>query len=442
LRIGNAPGKTLLTRRRYLTGLTWCPMISIADQVAAPAVAGAAEASPDTVKPVRAPAISLPAIGERELRLDLFRGLALWLIFIDHLPPSLLTWFTIRNYGFSDATEIFIFISGYTAAFVYGRAMLEQGLVVATARILRRAWQIYVAHVFLFTIFLAEISYVATSFENPLYTEEMGVMDFLKQPDVTIVQALLLRFRPVNMDVLPLYIVLMLALPVILALMRWKPDVTLALSALLYVVTWEFDLFFTSYPNGYWAFNPLAWQLLFVFGAWCALGGATRMSRILSSPVTLWICFAYLVFSFCVTLTWYVPQLGHFMPRLIEQWIYPIDKTDLDVLRFAHFLALAAITVRFLPKDWPGLKSPWLKPLILCGQHSLEIFCLGVFLAFAGHFVLAEGGGGAALHALVSLCGILMMWGVAWLISWYKHVADKSASRKGVGGNADLAGGG
>src|SRR6201986_4170741 len=208
-------------------------MTSIADQVAGTQIAGAVEAPREAVRPARAPAISLPAVGERELRLDLFRGLALWLIYIDHLPPSLLTWFTIRNYGFSDATEIFIFISGYTAAFVYGRAMLEQGLVVATARILRRAWQIYVAHVFLFTIFLAEISYVASSFENPLYTEEMGIMDFLKQPDVTIVQALLLRFRPVNMDVLPLYIVLMLALPLILALMRWRAGGHVAASALL-----------------------------------------------------------------------------------------------------------------------------------------------------------------------------------------------------------------
>ena len=221
--------------------------------------------------------------GERELRLDLFRGLALWLIFVDHLPTNLLTWLTIRNYGFSDATEIFIFISGYTAAFVYGRAMLEVGFVVASARILRRVWQIYVAHVFLFTIFLAEISYVATRFENPLYSEEMGILDFLKQPDVTIVQALLLRFRPVNMDVLPLYIVLMLFLPLILWLMKWRADVTLALSALLYAVTWQFDLYLSAYPNGVWAFNPFAWQLLFVFGAWCALGGARRMSRILSS---------------------------------------------------------------------------------------------------------------------------------------------------------------
>ena len=277
-------------------------MTSVADQIAGPSIAGNDVARATAA----APAISFPvAATERELRLDLFRGLALWLIFVDHLPPNILTWFTIRNYGFSDATEIFIFISGYTAAFVYGRAMLERGFVVATARILKRVWQIYVAHVFLFTIFLAEISYVATHFENPLYSEEMGILDFLKQPDVTIVQALLLKFRPVNMDVLPLYIVLMLFLPPILWLMERKPDVTLGLSVLLYAATWEFDLYLSAYPNGVWFFNPFAWQLLFVFGAWCALGGAKRMSRILSSPVTMWICLVYLLAAFCVTLTWY-----------------------------------------------------------------------------------------------------------------------------------------
>ena len=169
-----------------------------------------------------------PSAG-RELRLDLFRGLALWLIFVDHLPPNLFTWLTIRNYGFSDATEIFIFISGYTAAFVYGRALTDRGFVVAGARILKRVWQIYVAHVFLFTIFLAEISYVATRFENPLYTEEMGILDFLKQPDVTIVQALLLKFRPVNMDVLPLYIVLLGLFPPTLWLLLRRPFVALGL---------------------------------------------------------------------------------------------------------------------------------------------------------------------------------------------------------------------
>src|SRR6201991_826159 len=189
-------------------------MTSVADQIAGPSIAGD---SARATAAASAPAISFPvAATERELRLDLFRGLALWLIFIDHLPPNILTWFTIRNYGFSAATEIFIFISGYTAAFVYGRAMLERGFIVSGARILRRAWQIYVAHIFLFAIYMAEISYVATSFENPLYAEEMNVLDFLKQPDVTIVQALLLKFKPVNMDVLPLYIVLLILFPPIL----------------------------------------------------------------------------------------------------------------------------------------------------------------------------------------------------------------------------------
>jgi hypothetical protein len=393
--------------------------------------------------PVAKAAVFPVAAGERELRLDLFRGMALWLIFIDHLPPNILTWFTIRNYGFSDATEIFIFISGYTAAFVYSRTMLDRGFVVASARIFKRVWQIYVAHVFLFTIYLAEISYIATRFDNPLYAEEMGILDFLKQPDVTIVQALLLKFRPVNMDVLPLYIVLMIFLPLIIWLMRRKADLALALSVLLYVITWEFDLALPAYPNGTWFFNPFAWQLLFVFGAWCALGGAKRMARILSSRITLWLCVAYLVFAFCVTLTWHVPQFNVFMPRWLESWMYPINKTDLDVLRFAHFLALAAITVRFIRADWPGLKSLWLRPVIRCGQHSLEIFCLGVFLAFAGHFVLAEVSGGAWMHFFISVAGIVIMSAAAWLLSWYKSEAGKGDKHaKGADADADLAGGG
>src|SRR5260370_31317794 len=132
----------------------------------------------------------------------------------------------------------------------------------------------------------------------------MGIMDFFRQPDVPIVQAMQLRFRPVNMDVLPLYIVLMLFLPLILWLMKWKADVTLALSAGLYALTWHYDLYLTAYPNGVWFFNPFAWQLLFVFGAWCAMAGARRMSRILSSPLTMWISIVYLFAALSLTLTW------------------------------------------------------------------------------------------------------------------------------------------
>jgi hypothetical protein len=363
-----------------------------------------------------------PVIIERDLRLDLFRGLALWLIFLDHIPSNAVSWITIRNYGFSDATEIFVFISGYTAAFVYGRAMQTAGFVVAAARVLKRAWQIYVAHVFLFAIYLAEIAYVAHSFDNPLFTEEMGVLDFMKNPDVTILQALLLKFKPVNMDVLPLYIMLLLWFSPILWLLLRAPSLALIASAGLYTLMWLFDWNFEAYPSGTWAFNPYAWQLLFVFGAWCALGGAQRLTRWINSPVTIGLAIAYLLFAFAIAMTWYFPRLGAYVPKLVSEAIYPIDKTNLDVLRILHFLSLAVITVWFVPRDWPALKSRVFWPAIVCGQHSLGIFCLGVFLSFAGHFVFTEVSNRVLTHVMVSIGGIAIMVAAAALISWYRII--------------------
>jgi len=363
-----------------------------------------------------------PVPTERDLRLDLFRGLALWLIFLDHIPSNAVSWITIRNYGFSDATEIFVFISGYTAAFVYGRAMQQHGFIVASARVLKRAWQIYVAHVFLFAIYLAEIAYVAHSFDNPLYSEEMGVLDFLKNPDVTIVQALLLKFKPVNMDVLPLYIVLLLGFAPMLWLLLRTPSIALIASALLYTLMWLFDWNLPAYPHGEWVFNPFAWQLLFVFGAWCALGGAQKLGRWITSQVTIALAFAYLAFAFGIAMTWYFPRLAVFVPKFVGEAIYPIDKTNLDVLRILHFLSLAVITVWFVPRNWSGLKLPVFWPAIVCGQHSLETFCLGVFLAFAAHFLFTEVSNSLLTQIAVSLLGIVILVGTAALVSWYRRV--------------------
>jgi len=379
---------------------------------------------------------------QRDLRLDLFRGIALWLIFLDHIPSNVVSWITIRNYGFSDATEIFIFISGYTAAFVYGKVMLERGFVVSSARILRRAWQIYVAHIFLFAIYMAEISYIARSFDNPLFAEEMNILDFLKQPDVTIIQALLLKFKPVNMDVLPLYIVLMVMFPPILWLLQRSPTVGLAVSAGVYAIAWKFDLNLPAFPEGVWAFNPFAWQLLFAFGAWCALGGAERLTVVLNSRVTIAIAIAYLLVAFYIALSWSLPAV---MSPGVTQWledvIYPIDKTNLDVLRFAHFLALAVVTVWFIPRTWPPLNSRAFYPAILCGQHSLEIFCLGVFLSFAGHFALVEISSAIWMQVVISIVGIATMIAAAALIAWYKRADERRPGARQKPANADFAGG-
>ena len=387
---------------------------------------------------VTRPALPPP---ERDLRLDLFRGLALWLIFLDHIPSNIVSWVTIRNYGFSDATEIFVFISGYTAAFVYGRAMRDRGVTVSSARILKRAWQVYVAHIFLFVIYIAQIAYVASSFENPLYAEEMGIFDFLRQPDVTLLQALLLKFKPANMDVLPLYIVLLTGFAPFLWLLLRQPTLALGASALVYILSWNFNWNLPAYPGGTWVFNPFAWQLIFCFGAWCALGGAANLDSFVRSKAVLAAAVAYLLFAFVIVMTWYFPRYGHYVPRWLSDWMYPIDKTNLDVLRFAHFLALAVVTVWFVPKDWPYLKNPLLRPAIICGQHSLEIFCLGVFLAFAGHIALQEVSARVAAQIVVSALGILIMIGAALLLSWYKQAEGKSPGSRPPTTNADLAGG-
>ena len=370
------------------------------------------------------------AAGQRELRLDLFRGLALWLIYIDHVSPDLLTWFTIRNYGFSDAAEIFIFISGFTAALVYGRATFEKGFVIGTARIARRVWQIYTAHLLLFLVLMAEIAFVTAYSGKQFYEHEMVVGDFFRQPGADMIQALFLRFRPLNMDVLPLYVVLMGSLPLVLLLAKWKRDLPLVVSIALYIVANRLDLHFSTYPDGFWSFNPFGWQLLFVFGAWCALGGAKRLQPILASPVTFWLAVAYLCAAFALTMTWYFPQLESFVPGWLSYWIYPINKTDFDILRFAHFLALAVVGLHFVPANWAGLRSAWAQPLILCGQYSLQIFALGVALSFAGYALLMELDAGVALHFIVGAAGILILYGVARVFTWYKRVTASPARAK------------
>src|SRR5262249_52091154 len=161
-----------------------------------------------------------------------------------------------------------------------GRAAQERGMIVASARVLRRAWQVYVAHVFIFVIFMAEVAYLTTSVvENPLYSEELRVFDFLQQPGEALVQALLLKFQPNFMDVLPLYIVLLLAFPLVLWLLLFQPTVALVLSVALYSAVQHFNWNLPAYPTSTWFFNPLAWQLIFVVGAWCSVGAPERVHQ-------------------------------------------------------------------------------------------------------------------------------------------------------------------
>jgi hypothetical protein len=358
---------------------------------------------------------------QRDLRLDFFRGLALFFIFIDHIPDNTLSYATLAAFGFSDAAETFIFISGFTAALVYGRAMDQQGTLFGAAQILRRVWTLYVAHIFLFVIFTAEVSYTVLTFNNPMYNEELRVGDFLAEPHVAIIQALLLRFQPPFLDILPLYIVLLGIFPLVLLAIRAHPALALAPSLLLYLAVPRAHIYVRAYPEGSaWFFNPFAWQFLFIIGG--VLGyAAQRGQRLL--PASRWLLAAtaaFVAFSFVVKMSWAIHSVYDPFPALLIKQLWPISKNNLAPIRLLHFLSLAYVVVYFVRPDTAFLQHRWARPVLRCGQNSLQIFCEGILLSLLAHFVLTEFYRGVMMQLLVTIAGIAIMIATAMLMDWYK----------------------
>ncbi len=361
----------------------------------------------------------LPGKG-RDLRLDLFRGVANWAIFLDHIPDNVVNWITTRNYGFSDAADLFVFISGYTASFVYAKMMLERGFLVGATRLFKRVWQLYVAHVILFVIYIAAIGYVAQRYNDPDIISEFNVAGLVDNPLQTLSQGLLLKFKPLNLDVLPLYIVLMAFFPPVLWMMLRKPDLTMLGSLALYFAARQFGWNLPGYPSGNWYFNPFCWQLLFVFGAWFALGGAKESRSIIKSPIVLYFGIAYLILALLMTMAGRFPDFGALFPRWLFDYFNPNDKTNLAPYRVLHFVVIAFFVTRFVSKDWKGLEWRIFEPIIKCGQQSLAVFCVGVFLSFVAHFELMMSSGSLGAQIFVSVSGIAIMTLVAYYISWSK----------------------
>lgn len=366
----------------------------------------------------------------RDARIDLFRGIANWFIFLDHIPDNVVNWITIRNYGFSGAVDIFVFISGYAAAIVYAKMTLERGFVVGASRIFKRVWQLYAAYVVLFVIYLVAITDVAARFSATDLIYEFNVAGVVDHPMRTLIYGLLLESRPLNLDILQLYIVLVAFFPPVLWLMLRKPDFALAGSVALYFAARAFDWNLRSVPDGNWYFNPFCWQLLFVLGAWFALGGVDKCRALLRSSLVLYVAIPYLLFALAVTMAGRFPELGDLLPAWLLDAFHPNDRENLAPYRVLHLLAAALIVTRFMPKDWPGLEWPAFRPLIVCGQQSLAVFCLGVFLSFAAHFALLLSWGSLLAQFLVSAGGLAIMTLAAYYISWSKRQDDPSEIRR------------
>jgi hypothetical protein len=346
----------------------------------------------------------------RDLRIDACRGIALWWIFLDHVPNNIGSWLTLRNYGFADAAEIFMFVSGVTCALAYGKAWRCEGWAAVIRRTLRRSWDIYVAFLLL-TLACAILVHLAG---GGRLADESNTRILLDHPGATLAHAAILQYRPVNTDVLPIFVLLHLLFAPLLWLLLRRPNVTLGASLALYAMVHVFGWTVPAW-QGHWAFNPLAWQLLVVLGAWWMLEDK-RARPWLTSRTVLGLAVLYLLFSLVIALSWRIKPLEALIPQALAK-LYPLDKSNLDPLRLLHFLAIAVLAAWLVPRNWRGLTTPVMRGAIYCGQNSLPIFCLGVLLAFASHMALFDISEGLAMQIAVSLVGIAAMIATARLLN-------------------------
>jgi hypothetical protein len=363
----------------------------------------------------------------RDLRVNLVRGIANLSIFVDHIPNNAVGLLTLRNFGFSGATDLFVFVGGYAAALLYGQMAQERGFLVTATRILKRVWQLYAAYVVLFVIYIDVIGQVAARYAVPDIIHEYNVTGIVDHPVRVLAHGLMLQAKPLNLDTLQLVFPLLAAFPLILAgMLRW-PKLTLAASAALYFAARQFDLYLDSFPDGRWYFNPFCWQLLFVLGAWFAIDGG-RYVRPMQQLVPLrWLALAWVVFALLITTAGKNPQLANLIPDAVLGAFTPNDKENLAPWRILHLLALAFLFTWYVPRDWQGLRAKVLQPVIKCGDEWLACFCAGVFLSLAGHLVLIMGPNSIAMQVLVSVAGAALMTLVAYYVSWSRQQDARKA---------------
>jgi hypothetical protein len=353
----------------------------------------------------------------RDVRIDFFRGLALIIIFINHTPGNIVGMFTPRMYGLSDAAEIFIFLAGLSSAMAFGRSFGRAGFLAGLGRVAQRVWQLYRAHIGLFVVVCGIIIVANRMFAQPNYISQLGIDRFFQDPGGSLVDLLSLHYVPHYFDILPLYMILLAAIPAMVLLSRISPVLVVVASAVLYVgaVVEGWNLVADSTEGRGWFFNPFAWQVVFVagygFGAgWFEVPQATR-ARITAALI-------YMVFCAALALSLVRMDGGLFagMRDILEPMA---RKTNIGPLRLLHFFALAYLTVSLL-RAVPGLISPQrAEPLALMGRHSLSVFLLGMALSFVGGIVFDQAGYGLLPTLAVNVGGVGLLWAWARGAAWF-----------------------
>jgi hypothetical protein len=383
--------------------------------------------------------------GARDPRLDVFRGVGMFIILFAHIPTNPWADWIPARFGFSDATEIFVFCSGLASALAFGRVFDKAGLALGTARIAHRIWQVYWAHVAVFVAIAATLAAADAAIDGGAYVRrDLNLGPFLQDPALRLAGLLSLTYVPNYFDILPMYLVILGLVPVVMAVERIGGRAAAAAlccalwtAAALHLLELPAETWGAGRP---WFFNPFSWQLVFFLGFAFARGWlkAPPVDRRLVVPAAAVLVLAA-PFSChygwsCHAAYGFVPWLGKAHAALGPL----IDKTHLGLFRIVHFLALAYLAYAAAGVGGARLRGlPGIDLVSLVGRQTLAVFLAGLWLAQALGVALNLAGRNLATVTLANAGGCAALLLVAALVEWFKGAPWSAARARSSGGNRE-----
>jgi hypothetical protein len=360
--------------------------------------------------------MALRGSSRRDDRFDFLRGLALLVIFIDHVPKNFFEPFTLHSVAFCDAAEVFFFISGYVAAMVYGRFMLKNGFVAATRKVWRRAGVVYGAQMFLLVAVLALVWTVIHVTGDQTFRYIFRIQWAFDAPLAYVLPSLTMHYQPGYLDILPAYVVLLAVFPAVLWAMSRNVWLVLVPSFLLWLTVQVFGLSFWTTSGERWFFNPFAWQFLFVIGGVFGHPSMKGKFAFITSPWLLWASVAVVVPTAIIQIGDTLYTYG-WMTTTLRPETMMLDKPSLGTLRLVSFFALALLTRRLLPVSGVLSANRWTLPVIRSGRFSLQVFSFGALLSSFTAVSWVLSGSNVMVQTLAAIAGVAAQLALgAWLV--------------------------
>jgi hypothetical protein len=344
--------------------------------------------------------------------IDFWRGVALVMIFVNHVPGMDYSFLTLRQFAISDAAELFVFLAGCSLAFVVNGGSQPRPVGQVVMRLLIRAFEIWCAQIVTISIAIAMLGWSAIAFTDPLLLEWHGAGPAFSDTVRSSIGMALLTYQIGYFNILPLYVVLLLLATVFVVLSRWSLALALAASIALYAATLAFQLKLPSWPaEGAWFFNPLSWQILIVMG-FLAIRAKREYPGWNAMLERLWPWAAAIV-AVGAVIVWidYRPDpMNVPWPR----YFFLFDKEYLSPVRI---LSMMAIAIAFYPA-FPVLSrvtGPAVRYCSSLGRNSLAVFCVASLLALAGQIARYVGEPTFLLDTAIVASGLALMRVTAWV---------------------------